>query len=107
MYRRDHAVTGYSPLSQINPRNVATLKPAWTYRLQTEAAPAAGGGGAAAAPNSPATPIVVNGLMYLPALNRVVALEPDTGKELWRHPVTGGAPSRRGVAYWPGDSATP
>src|SRR5262245_17912016 len=106
MYRRDHAGTGYSPLSQINPRNVATLKPAWTYRLQTEAAPAAGRGGAGA-PNSEATPIVVNGVMYLPALNRVVALVSDTGKELWQHQVTGGAPSRRGVAYWPGDSSTP
>ena len=43
--------------------------------------------------------------MYLPAANRVVALDPETGKEIWQHPVTGGAPSRRGVAYWPGDGS--
>ena len=32
-------------------------------------------------------PIVVNRVMYLPAANRVVALEPETGKEIWRYPV--------------------
>jgi quinoprotein glucose dehydrogenase len=45
--------------------------------------------------------------MYLPAANRVVAIEPETGKEIWRYPVTGGAPSRRGVAYWPGEGNNP
>jgi quinoprotein glucose dehydrogenase len=45
--------------------------------------------------------------MYLPAADRVVALDPETGKEIWRHPVSGGAPSRRGVAYWPGDGTHP
>jgi quinoprotein glucose dehydrogenase len=47
--------------------------------------------------------------MYLPALNRVVALDPDTGKEIWQYIVpsaAGGTPSRRGVAYWPGEGAT-
>src|SRR5206468_4233429 len=37
------------------------------------------------------------------AANRVVALESETGKEIWRYPVSGAAPSRRGVAYWPGE----
>src|SRR5262245_51162232 len=45
--------------------------------------------------------------MYLPGPNRVVALDPENGRELWQHQVTGGAPSRRGVAYWPGDAANP
>jgi quinoprotein glucose dehydrogenase len=62
------------------------------------------GPGAAGGPNSQATPIVVNGVMYLPAANRVVALVPETGKEIWRYVLTGGAPSRRGVAYWPSDA---
>jgi glucose dehydrogenase len=44
--------------------------------------------------------------MYLPAANRVVALEPETGKAIWQHLVTG-APSRRGVAYWLGDEKHP
>ena len=34
MYRHDLAGTGYSPLTQVNTRNVATLTQAWTYRLQ-------------------------------------------------------------------------
>jgi quinoprotein glucose dehydrogenase len=105
-YRHDQAGTGYSPLAQIDEKNVGTLTQAWTYRLQGDApAPAVAGRGGAAGPNSEATPIVVNGVMYLPAANRVVALEPDTGKELWQHPITGAAPSRRGVAYWPGEGA--
>ena len=35
-------------------------------------------------PNSQATPIVVDGVMYLPAANRVVALDPETGTERWQ-----------------------
>ena len=107
-YRHDQSGSGYSPLAQIDAKNVGTLAQIWTYRLQSDApAPATAGRGGAAGPNSEATPIVVNGVMYLPAANRVVALEPDTGKELWQHPVAGAAPSRRGVAYWPGEGATP
>jgi glucose dehydrogenase len=100
MYRRDTAGTGYSPLTQIDATNVAKLTGAWTYGLQGDAPPSAGRG--PAGPNSEATPIVVGGVMYLTAVGRVVALDPQTGKELWRHAITGGQPSRRGVAYWPG-----
>jgi quinoprotein glucose dehydrogenase len=97
-YHHDNNGSGYSPLTQITAANVASLTTAWSYSLEGEP------------PSDPrrplasqATPIVVNGVMYLPAANRVVALDPQTGKELWRHVVTGGAaPSRRGVAYWPG-----
>src|SRR6266542_3494381 len=46
MYSRDVAGTKYSPLSQINTANVATLSQAWTVRL----VPAAGRRGAAPAP---------------------------------------------------------
>ena len=101
MYRRDLAGTGYSPLAQITADNAATLTQAWTYSVAAEAAD--GGRG----PNSQVTPIVVDGVMYLPAADRVVALEPATGRELWRHQVADGAPSRRGVAYWPGEDDTP
>ena len=44
-------------------------------------------------------------MLYLPAADRVVALDAATGDEVWRYVVNGGAPSRRGVAYWPGDGA--
>ena len=93
MYRHDYSGTGYSPLTQINTKNVSRLTEAWSYTL----------GGV----NSQATPIVVNGSMYLPTADAVVSLDPETGKERWRHVVTGAAPSRRGVAYWSGDSSTP
>ena len=104
MYRRDHAGTGWSPLAQINAGNVARLRSVWTYGLQGDAPPTGRGAGG---PNSEATPIVVDGTMFVPAANRVVALDPQTGQERWRYVVTGGAPSRRGVAYWPGDGALP
>jgi quinoprotein glucose dehydrogenase len=107
MYRHDQAGTGYSPLTQIDARNVATLTQAWSYGLQPAApAPATGRGGAGAV-NSQATPIVVNGVMYLPAADRVVALDAETGQPLWQQMIAGGALSRRGVAYWPGEGSIP
>src|ERR1700733_10459627 len=81
MYRHDLAGTGYSPLDQISTRNVATLAQAWTYSLQSDA-PATGGSpgrGGAGGVNPEATPITVDGVMYLPAANRVVAIQSDTG----------------------------
>ena len=105
MYRHDLAGTGYSPLIEVDTKNVATLTQAWVYGLQSEASaatvpPATGGQDGV---NSQATPIVISRVMYLPAANRVVALESETGKEIWRYPVSGAAPSRRGVAYWRGE----
>ena len=103
MYRHDMRGSGYSPLAQVTTRNVATLTRAWTYRLQGDAPAPPADGKPAPAVNSQATPIVINGVMYLSAANRIVALDPDTGREIWQHVVTGTAPSRRGVAYWPGE----
>ena len=58
-------------------------------------------------------PVVVAGVMYIPANNRVLALDAATGAEIWVHelpaqtdqgPGTGGGGgfSGRGVGYWPG-----
>jgi quinoprotein glucose dehydrogenase len=108
MYRHDYAGTGYSSLSQIDTRNVSDLRQAWTFTLQSDVpalAPTGGRGGAGGALNSQATPIVVNGVMYVPTANRVVALESETGKEIWSYRLAAGAPSRRGVAYWAGQGA--
>jgi len=108
-YRHDDAGTGHSPLRQINAANVGRLTRVWTYDLQgtsESATNAAGRGGGTGRINSQATPIVVNGVMYLPAANRVVALDPETGKSVWEHVIAGGAPSRRGLAYWPGEDTT-
>src|SRR5665213_3730278 len=96
-YTRDPAGTRFSPLAQINTGNVAKLAPAWSFRVRPD-----GGGGIV----SSATPIVVDGVLYLPIGDAIVALEPETGKEIWRHPVTGGL-ARRAVSYWPGDQDHP
>ncbi|HEU4616404.1 MAG TPA: hypothetical protein VFV10_00090, partial [Gammaproteobacteria bacterium] len=39
MYNRDLAGTRYSPLTQITPANVATLRLAWTYSFNREGRP--------------------------------------------------------------------
>jgi len=102
-YDHDPASTRYSLLTQINTKNVATLKSAWTFSLKSGEAvrPGFGGGG------SEETPIVVNGTMYITASARVVALDAVSGKEVWGYTVSGARPSTRGVAYWPGDKQNP
>ena len=62
---------------------------------------------AAPGSSSAATPIVVNGVMYLPVGSRVVALDPVTGTEIWSYALPTGVASQRGVAYWPGDKQNP
>ena len=107
MYNRDLAGTRFSPLTQIDTANVGKLTRVWTYQLQ----PASGNINAAPASGNEIfnemTPIVVNGVMYMPSGNRVVALEPETGKEIWTYTLTSGLASFRGVAYWPGDGNNP
>jgi quinoprotein glucose dehydrogenase len=99
-FRGDLAGTGHSPLSEITTANVASLARAWSYGLEVDP-PAA----RARPPASQATPIVVGGVMYLPAADRIVALDPTSGGELWRARVDDNALTRRGVAYWPGAGA--
>src|ERR1700735_134986 len=100
-YNRDLASTRYSALKQINAGNVSKLAQAWSYKLRPDAnSPPAG-------TMNEVTPIVVNGVMYLPAGNRVVALDPETGAEIWRYEIKAGTASQRGVAYWPGDKDNP
>ena len=101
MYGHDLASTRFSPLAQINTQNVANLKLAWSYPMRS------GGAGPSAASFNQVTPIVVNGVMYLPAGNRVLALDPDTGREIWVYDRPKGLVSARGVAYWPGQAQIP
>lgn len=103
MYNRDLAGTRYSPLDQINSANVDRLTPAWTYYFNRQGHKPVSG------PShfelfQQITPIVVNDVMYLPAGDRVVALEPETGREIWVHELDEGIASFRGVSYWPGDN---
>ena len=109
MYNRDSASSRYSPLKQIDAKNVAKLTQAWTFTTAVPgAAPAAGRGrGGGAGIGGEVTPIVVNGVMYVPAGNLVVAIDGDGGKEVWRYALPRGQASTRGVSYWPGDKDNP
>lgn len=124
-YGRDAGGERFSPLDQINTGNVARLQPAWTFHMK----PADGGGQAEGAAEqaqrqaegagpfrgggrfsaSEATPLMVGGLLYLTTpYKTVVALEPESGKTVWRYDAPGnGQLSLRGVEYWPGDGRSP
>lgn len=88
--------------ARINPGNVGRLQPAWTYRISGlppgEPAPAAA--------TFQVTPINIDDRLYFcTATNVVIALNADTGEEVWRHdPQTDldGIPhlACRGVAYF-------
>jgi glucose dehydrogenase len=97
-YKGNLAGTGYSPLTQINTKNAARLVQAWSYGMPSDSPGGSGG-------YTEVTPIVVGGVMYLYAEDRVVALDGESGKEIWRHEFKSAGPTR-GVAYWPGDSET-
>src|SRR5689334_13802916 len=121
-YGHDPAGTRYSPLKQIDTTNVNKLVRAWTYHMNpggtTAAAPAApaegagggrgrGGRGPGGGRNWSATPLVINGVLYLTtAYNRVVALEPETAREIWSYEVKDGSPAVRGLEYWAGDKTS-
>ena len=92
LYARDYSGQRFSPLDDITPENVGQLEQAWTYRLRPS------GGGMILAGS---VPVVVDGVMYMPLGDAVVALEAHTGRELWRHAVQG-ATVRRSVTWWPG-----
>ena len=93
-YARDLEGTRFSPLDQIDTENVDGLEQAWSFRLRPEGGAGLLGG---------TVPIVIDGIMYLPLGNAVVALEAHTGREIWRHKVANGL-VRRAVSYWPGES---
>jgi quinoprotein glucose dehydrogenase len=95
VYGRDAAGARYSPLDQINAQNVARLQRAWVYHT--------GDRGRA----WEVTPIMADGLLYLATQNqRIVALEPETGREVWKFDPHSGPRELRGVTYWPGDHDT-
>jgi len=88
-----YAQTRYYPATQINTKNVSSLKPAFTF--QTEVLE-----------SMETAPIVVNGIMYITtSYNHAYALDAVTGKEIWHYkhkmgPVTTYCcgPNNRGVA---------
>ena len=96
VYGRDPGGRRYSPLGQINTRNVARLERAWTYHT--------GERGRA----FETTPIMVDNVLYFSTQNeKIVALDPESGKELWKFDPKANGREQRGLAWWPGDARTP
>ncbi len=105
-YGGDQGGSKYSSLTQINRSNVKNLKLAWQWKTGEESLPAYG--------TSPGmfevTPIMIGGVLYFSTpYNRVIALNPVTGRELWNYDPKayedGQVPNgtgfvHRGVAAW-------
>src|SRR5262245_6662277 len=105
-YGGDQGGTKYSTLAQINRDNVSQLQLAWEWKTgeqplkEFNTTPGA----------FQNTPIMLDNVLYLSTpYNRVVALDAETGKELWSYDpkaYEGGMPSsgqgfvHRGVAAW-------
>lgn len=69
-YSGDYQATRHSPLSQINVSNVNRLVPQWTYHMDTGR-------------RLEATPLVVDGVMYVTNNNEVHALDARLGRRIW------------------------
>ena len=98
-YGRDHQGSRHSPLTQITRDNVARLTIAWTYRT--------GDSAVRRTPKFEATPLVVDGTMYLSTpFGRAIALDPLTGAERWTYDAKAdrggnwGDFANRGVSTW-------
>jgi len=94
-YNGDYTGRRYSRLDEINAANVRALRAAWVFHPGNSE-------------KLEATPIVVNGIMYLTSANDAFALEARTGRRLWHYyrKVSSGllddaaAHKSRGVAVW-------
>jgi len=95
-YRRTYDVTAFSPLDEINRRNVDELRLVWAYTMRDNS-------------RWVATPIVANGLMYVAeGSGRVVAFDALTGELAWTHTraypddisTSEAYPRHRGVAIY-------
>jgi quinoprotein glucose dehydrogenase len=76
----------YSPLTQITRENVGQLKVAWSYDSHD----------AFKDSEMQSNPIIVDGVLYAttPTL-KVVALDAETGREIWKYDPSGGAAAQR------------
>ena len=104
----DQGASHYSPLDQITPANVNQLRVAWEWQPNETELPQFG-----TRPGAfQASPIVVDNVMYVSTMYYgVAALDPATGKELWRYdskayedgqPPNGTGYVHRGIVAWAG-----
>src|SRR5207253_829126 len=103
-YGHDPGGMRYSPLTQINRENVAKLKIAWIFHTGDISE----GKGQRKRSGFETTPLVVDGTLYLTTpFNRVIALDPEIGKQRWAYDPKidlsgdyGDGLINRGVATW-------
>lgn len=102
-YGGDPGGAKYSPLDQINRKNVTQLKEAWVY----DTGDVSDGTVYPTRSAFEATPLVVDGVMYLSTpFCRLIALDPETGTKLWEFDPQIDKTMRtnlfasRGVTYW-------
>ena len=100
-YGKDAMGSRHSPLAEINRENVSSLTMAWTFHTG-EPLPTS-----SAKRSLEVTPVVVNGVMYVSTpLGKVFAVDPLTGREIWRYDAKVDASTRfgdftnRGVSIW-------
>jgi quinoprotein glucose dehydrogenase len=93
----------YSPLQQINRKNVTHLKVAWVYRTGDFS----DGTRYAVRSAFEATPLVVDGVLYVTTpFCRLIALDPETGRQKWAFDpkIDKARPyplfMNRGAAFW-------
>lgn len=111
-YGGDNGSRKYTPLDQIDASNVHALETAWLWDSpdnETVAQNIAAENFRAVPAGFKATPIVIEGVMYVPSsFGRVAAIDASSGENLWlfdtrawetRRPANLGYNSR-GVAYW-------
>jgi alcohol dehydrogenase (cytochrome c) len=109
-FHGDYTGRHYSTLNQINVKNVKGLSLAWIGRLNTAPQAALVGGfgpepSAGAFPNAniKATPLLVDGTLYVSTPNNAYALDARTGKQLWHYSwkSQGGSNiGNRGLGMW-------
>lgn len=103
-YGNDPGGMRYSPLAQINSENVAKLRVAWTFHTGD----ISDGKGNRRRSGFESTPIMVDGTLYVTTpFNRIIALDPVTGKQRWAFDPkidptwqSGDGLINRGVATW-------
>ncbi len=111
-YGGDNGSSKYSPLDQISSENVDDLTITWSWDSVDNATVAQNiaDGDSRAVPGAwKATPIVVEGKMFIPtSFGRIAALDASNGEEIWHFDTRAweaGRPTNlgyntRGVAYW-------
>src|ERR1700759_2534396 len=71
-YHGDYSGRRHANLTEITPENVAQLKQAWRFQTGQN-------------PSIKATPILVNGVLYITTPDNLWAIDARTAKELWHY----------------------